>query len=118
MAKNRNQLKPWELSQADVDSISDTEWRYGTVRLLPPESEIPKEFWGSNIYSRIVEAMYVGDTPPMGEVTFNPGFRQDGKAMSRCIMAHLRSVHPEYEHKIAGIAYMISKIVHVTSILT
>lgn len=107
--------KPWSLTQADLESITKQEALLGTVRLLPPVGEIPKEFWGTNIYVRIVESMYSGDNPPAGAVHFHPGFT--GLNMQPCIMAHLKSFEPDYDHKIAGVAYMIYKIVHVTAIL-
>ena len=110
--------KSWSITQADIDSITAPEAAFGTTRLLPPEGEIPKEFWKTNIYTRITYALFVGDPSPPGEITFNPGFREDGPAMMKCLMAHLNSFEPSHEHKIAGIAYMISKIMHVTAILT
>lgn len=109
--------KPWDITQADVDSITPKEFIYGTDRLLPPVDQIPHEFFKGNVYTRLVEAMYVGDVPPMGEVTFNHGFKET-RNLGRLSTAHLRSVQPDYDHKIAGIAYMISKIVRITSILT
>ena len=119
MSKKPAPPKPWELTQAQIDTITDSEFRYGTMRMLPPVNDIPKEFFSStNIYVRIVDALYVGEEPPFGQVDFNPGFRKDGRAMMRVIMAHLRCVQPDYDHKIAGIALMISKVVHITAILT
>lgn len=118
MAKKPPPTKPWDITQADLDSITTPEYIHGTQRLLPPLDEIPKEFFNHhNIYVLIAEALYVGDEPPFGEVSFNPGFIEDGKHMVRAILAHIRCFKPEYEHKIAGIAYMISKIVRVTQIV-
>lgn len=108
----------WSISQADIDSITMNEMIYGTDRLLPPMSDIPHAFHMGNIYTRIAEAMYVGDKPAHGEVTFLPGFREDGSAMTACVLAHVKCILPEYDHKIAGVGYMISKIVHITVILT
>lgn len=110
--------KPWDITQADIDSITKPEAVWGTTRFLPPEEEIPAEFWKPNIYTRIADTMFVGDPPPQGEITFNPGFRADSTATYQFIMAHMKSFEPKHEHKIAGVGYMISKIMHITAILT
>ncbi len=110
--------KEWTITQADIDSITQLDFAFSTDRFLPPEDKIPQEFWSGNAYVRLTEAMMYGEPMPPGEVTFNEGFRPDGPALQRCIMAHLRSFNPKHEHKIAGVAYMISKITHITPILT
>lgn len=117
MKKKTEPKKPWDITQSQVESITHKEFIYGTTRLLPPEDEIPKEFWTSNIYTRVVEAMYVGEKPEHAQVDFLPGFINDGISLARVTMAHIRSVEPSYEHKIAGVAYLISKVVHITAIL-
>lgn len=110
--------KPWTITQEDIDSITDQEVVRKTMRLLPPEDEIPAEFWKGNIYTRIAEAMHFNDPIPAGEVSFNPGFRQDPIALQRLVLAHILCIDPTYEHKTAGVGYIISKILHVTAILT
>ena len=116
--KKPEEKKPWGITQADIDSITKPEAVWGTTRLLPPEVEIPKEFWKTNIYTRIADSMFVGESPPRGEIHWNPGFRDDGPAMMKCLMAHMKSFGPKHEHKIAGVAFMISKIMTVVPILT
>jgi hypothetical protein len=118
MAKKKPEMrKPWDLVQVDVTSITDKEFVTGTARLLPPVDEIPKAFWDGNIYTRIVEAMYTGDPIPPGQIDFNPGFVNDGASLSRMVMAHIRDMHGDYDHRMAGIGLMISKVIHVTAIL-
>lgn len=121
MAKHKGtkpvEKKPWDITQTDIESITDREFIHGTDRLLPPADEIPKAFWFGNIYTRIVEAMYDGDSPPPGQVDFNPGFVNDGRSLARVVMAHVRHMNSDYDHRIAGIGFMISKIVHVMAIL-
>ena len=109
--------KPWTLTQADLLSITMKEYAMGTSRLLPPVDEIPKAFWDGNVYTRIVEAMYVGEKPPAGQIDFQPGFVNDGSSMVRTMMAHVRDMNQDYDYRIAGIGYMISKIVHITIII-
>lgn len=65
----------------------------------------------------MIDALFCGSKMPPGEVTFREGF--DGspegmKKINRFTMAHLRSFEPSPEHKISGIAYMMSKIMTIT----
>ena len=93
------------LSQNDIDSKTSS---------LPLMKEIPaiffNELYGPNLYSRMVDAWYCGSPVPEAQVSFNPGFRADGKAVKAFIMYHLNDIQPEHEHKIAGCAYLLSKI--------
>jgi hypothetical protein len=81
-----------------------------TSKFLPNIKDIPKEFWTGNIYVKIVEAWYVGDKGPAALYTFNPGFEQDGKKVKNFLMAHLKDFDPMYEHRVAGVALMLSKV--------
>lgn len=108
--------KPWSLTQADLDATTALEWAFGTTRCLPPEDQIPKEFWEPwngkpNIYISIIDALFCGNDVPEGELVFNDGFT--GENLMKCVEAHLRSFAPRHEHKIAGLAYMISKVTTV-----
>jgi hypothetical protein len=109
--------KPWNITQADLDSITELEFWRGTQRLLPPIDEIPTEFWDGNIYTRIAEAVYVGEPPPPGQVDFNSGFINDGQSLHKAVLAHIRCMDANYQHRIAGVGLIISKVVHVTAIL-
>lgn len=116
MKKKPAEQASWTLTQEDVASITQEETLKGTHRLLPPVEEIPKAFWDGNVYTRIVEAMYVGEKPEHAQIDFNPGFVNDGN-LSRMTTAHLRDMSQDYDHRIAGIGLMISKVIHVTTIL-
>lgn len=118
MAKKKPEdKKPWALTQAQIASITNEEFVKGTSRLLPPVGEIPKAFWDGNVYTRIAEAMFIGQKPEHAQVDFQPGFVNDGTSLARVTMAHLRDMTADYDHRIAGIGYMISKIVHITTII-
>jgi hypothetical protein len=118
MAKKKpEEKKPWSLTQEEIASITNEEFIRGTSRLLPPVDEIPKAFWDGNVYTRIVEAMYVGAKPEHAQIDFLPGFVNDGTSLARVTMAHVRDMQADYDHRIAGVGYMISKIVHVTIII-
>lgn len=110
---------PYQLTQADLESVTDKELAGGTTRLLPAPDQIPPEFYGpfkgygaGNVYFRMAEAVYAGDPPPAGEVSFNPGFMA-GPVFRRSITAHIRAIDPDYQDKIAGVAYMLSIILTI-----
>lgn len=106
--------KPWSLTQADLDVTTDLEYAFATTRCLPPKEIIPKEFWdgfGANVYVRLADTLFTGDAPPAGDIEFNEGFT--GNNLMKFLIAHLRSFEPQHEHKIAGLAYMISCIMTI-----
>ena len=109
--------KSYSLTQADIESVTDKEVVQGMSRLLPKVEDIPLEHWGwfkgveRNIYFRVAEQLYTGDPPPPGEIVFNPGFT--GVGLKRCLDAHVRNIHAEYQHRMAGIAYMLSIILTI-----
>lgn len=116
MNTTETSLVPYSLSQEDINSVSVTELAFATMRLLPTPDQIPKDFYNGNIYTRIAESVFYGEESPHAEVTFHPGFDSDEagiKAMQKCIMAHLRSFGPKHQDKIAGVGYMISKIMTI-----
>lgn len=100
------------ITAEQVASISDAELAFGTTKLLPNEEDIPEEFFGDNIHTRLVNAIFYGKPLPAGDVQFNKGFEKDQTV--KCIRAHLNSFGPKHEHKMAGVAYMIA----MTSTLT
>lgn len=108
---------PYILIQEDIDKTTGLELAFGTTRCLPKEDTIPPEFYGpfkgygtGNVYFRMADALFCGSERPDGDVVFNPGFRADGPAMMKFLAAHLKSFEPRHEHKMAGLAYMISLI--------
>lgn len=114
--------KEYTLTQEDINKTSDNEFNFGTMRCLPLMDAIPQEFFENpistkNIYIRIADSIFCGEPAPSGDIVFNPGFESSGKAvkaMQKFINAHMRSFEPLYTHKIAGIGFMLSKIVTVT----
>ena len=113
-------MESLNLTQELIESITQLEYLRGTDRFLPKPEDIPLEHWGwfkgvtNNIYFRIAEAMYVGEPPPSGKVVINTGFT--GKGMKQFLMAHLVYMEPEYQHRVAGVAYMMTQIVTVTEV--
>lgn len=108
------------LTQADLESITDEEFFKGTGRFLPKEEDIPIEHWGwfkgveRSIYFRIAEQMYTGDPVPPGEVTINPGFT--GAGLQRFLVAHMRNIHVEYQHRMASMSYLMSRVITIKPI--
>ena len=103
--------KPYTLERSALDTITKPEQAFGCTRLLPDYDQVPEEFKQGNAYTRLVSCMFSGDPVPDGEVIFRPGFTDPdaAKALLNAVQAHLRSFSPKHEHKIAGVAYMISQ---------
>lgn len=102
----------YSITPEQVSAITDVDQAFGSTKLLPPFDQIPAEFRQSqNIYHRIASSMFYGTDMPDGEVTIHEGFGQDN--MVKCIRAHLCSFEPKHEHKMAGVAFMISRMATV-----
>lgn len=107
----------YQLTMADIKSVTDKEFNSGTTRCFPLIKDIPRQFYyPGNIYNKVADAIYIGEIP-QGTVVINPGFEDaqlDPNGMTKFIMAHIRSNKHEYEVKIASIAYMLSIIATIT----
>lgn len=103
---------PYTMTRADLGSITDPEMAFSTERLLPTWEDIPEEFKkdSGNLYVKLVSALFYGGELPNCGMEFLPDF-DDEKApadLNKCVRAHLQSFAPKHEHKIAGVAYMVS----------
>lgn len=96
----------YTLTPEQINSISDVEVAFSTMRLLPPMEAIPAEFNNGNAYTELASAIFYGKKLPDGEITMKPGF--EPKMLNRAVRAHLASFGPKHEHKIAGVGYMIA----------
>lgn len=105
----------YTLSRADLDTITDVELAFSTDKLLPPWEEVPMEFRRGNLYTAVVSAIFEGRTLPDAEIEFLPGFADEGavQALNRCVRAHLASYGPKHQHKIAGVAFMMSMVCRI-----
>jgi hypothetical protein len=73
---------------------------------LPLEEDIPKDFWkSSNRFNKMSEAIFFGDATNW-EFRIEKGIKL--KLLYPHITACLMSSEPKHEHKIAGIAYLLS----------
>lgn len=92
--------KPKDVSPIDLAFGGDM------AKLLPPKEDIPKEFWGCNEWVKVTEQwFYNGLKKPV----FIPKEGIDrGKALHH-VMAILGSWDPKHEHKIAGVAFLLSQ---------
>jgi hypothetical protein len=73
-------------------------------KYLPPESQIPKEFWRHyNEWNDLASTKFYrgGELPPEKNGI-------DRRAAFRHISACLGSYDPSHEHKIAGVSYLMS----------
>jgi hypothetical protein len=96
----------YQLTIDQVNSITDAECAFATLRLLPAWEDIPEEFKRRNIYTALVEALMFGGNLPDCEIELMDGLSPE--KLNRCTMAHLQSWGVKHEHKVAGVAYMIS----------
>ena len=107
----------YQITRADLDSITDVEMAFGTSRLLPPFELVPDEFKNGNAYTKLLSCIFYGDPLPEGEIDFRAGFEDDEapQKLNRVVCAHLRSFDPKHEHKMAGLGYLMSLVCTLTS---
>jgi hypothetical protein len=96
------------VTKQDVENTTDVELAFATTRLLPEMIDIPIEFINGNVYTKTVEAIFLGLKSPGYNMKINLDVSPSD--VSKCIAAHLKSFNPKHEHKIAGVGYMLSKI--------
>ncbi len=103
---------PYTITRADLASINDAEIAFSTDRFLPKWEDIPDSFKKPNFYSQIAEVLCLSIKMQEGVVTFHEGFTDAdaAKDLNRCVHAHVQSRGSRYEHKIAGVGYMISLV--------
>lgn len=99
-------MTEYTVTPEDFKSITDVDLAFGTTKLLPPEDAIPKEFFQDNPYSEIVNCLFFGKPMPPYQISFNPGV--DETLFVKAVRAHIASFEPDHNHKIAGVAYMMS----------
>lgn len=99
----------YTLNASDLASITDVEVAFGTTRLLPKLEDIPEEFSRGNPYTQVAEAIFYGHPLPYCEIEMKEGV--DLRLLKRAVRAHFWSFEPKHEHKIAGVGYMISRVV-------
>ncbi|WP_213664188.1 hypothetical protein [Stutzerimonas stutzeri] len=96
----------YTLTAEQVCSVTDVEQAFGTMRLLPDWDDIPKDFKEGNCYTATVEAIFCGTELPKGTIELIDNVSP--AALNKCVRAHLQSFGPKHEHKIAGVAYLMS----------
>lgn len=100
----------------DILGTTELEFVWSTTRCLPPEDQIPKEFWQGNQYTKLAEQIFFGtltDDDP-SRCTVRPEFSEVPlDRINQFVRAHLASWSPQHEHKIAGVGYLISQIMEV-----
>lgn len=102
----------YNLTRESLNTITDAEIAFGTVKLLPPYAEVPDDFKRGNHYTDVMNCLFFGKALPEIEMEFREGF-QDNEALiqlNRVVSAHLRSFAPKHEHKIAGLGYLLSLV--------
>lgn len=102
----------YEITAKQVNSITDVEVAFSTMRFLPPREVIPDSFWEGNTYTGLADAIFFGWALPALSIDIKDGIGPE--ALRRCVEAHLQSWGPQHEHKIAGVGYMISCMATLT----
>ena len=75
--------------------------------LLPPVEDIPQEFFKENKWTRLADRLFAGLAED-DQTTIEPREGVDVWHASRQVSACLRSFDPKHEHKVAGVAYLLS----------
>lgn len=76
-------------------------------RLLPAWSDIPEEFKQSNEWTRFVDAWFYEGWPSDLNLYEHPDV--DAMTAHRHLHTILRSFEPKHEHKVAGVAWLMSR---------
>lgn len=110
----------YNITPEQVNEFTEAKKIFGSTKYLPANDDIPeafKSFLGSGEarpYVQMVNSMFFGDKMPEYEMSINDGFSKE--QVIKCIRAHLTSWEPKHEHKIAGVAYMLSKMTTVIKV--
>ena len=99
----------YQLKCEDVKSITPLEVAFTTTRFLPEKEVIPREFTNKTnpYYLLALKLFHCGDLGE-GEIGFK--LNVEPAEVSDFVYAHLGSFEPSHEHKISGVAYMMSFI--------
>lgn len=102
---------PYTITPDQAASVTQAEQAFGTTRLLPSFDELPLVFQQGTgeaaVYHQLVDALFYGRPLPDGDIEMHAGVTAE--MLRNCTIAHLRSFEPKHEHKIAGVAYMVSQ---------
>jgi hypothetical protein len=102
----------YTITPEQAASVTQVEQAFGTTRLLPPFDALPLAFQEGTgeavVYHQLVDALFYGRPLPDGDIEMHPGVTAE--SLRNCTMAHLRSFEPSHQHKIAGVAYMVSRL--------
>lgn len=76
--------------------------------LLPEADKIPKEFWSSqNDWHQFADRLFFHGWPTDMEIYSRPDV--DGQIAIEHVGTVLRSYQPKHEHKMAGVAWLLSR---------
>lgn len=117
MRTQATKTQPYTITAEDAASVNPLELLWGTTRLLPPVDAIPACFISgkgqAEAYHDLVNALYDGLALPEGNIIeLHSGV--SAVALRKCVIAHLMSLEPKHEHKIAGVAYMVHQLARLS----
>ncbi len=97
------------ITPEQAESISDVELAFSTERFLPAWADIPDELKNpASLYVRVAEAIVLGAQLPDCTVRIHEGFTPE--LVNRVTRAHAQSFAPKHQHKVAGVACLISQM--------
>ena len=103
---------PYSITPEQAASVTQVEQAFGTTRLLSSFDELPLAFQQGTgeaaVYHQLIDALFYGRPLPDGDIEMHPWVTPE--MLRNCTLAHLRSFQPKHEHKIAGVAYMVSQL--------
>lgn len=108
-------VEPYSITPEQSSSVSALEMAFGTTRLLPKPDQIPNEFFlncprtAAQDYLDLVNALFYNRPLPEMNLEFIGGHEQ--AAVVKCVRAHLVSREPKHDHKMAGVAFMLSQMI-------
>lgn len=91
----------------EIIEVTDPEIAFGTTRGYPEEGGIPREFWdGNNKWYNLASNLFFEGSKNVS-LKFKKGV--DQKKFFRWLKAHLMSMSPKHELKMAGVGHFMSQ---------
>ena len=96
-----------------VPDLNDPEVVFGSIKHLPPWSDLPEEFrnrWmGGNPYCDFISQWFYSGLGKDDLARLSPRDGVDRNKALRAIKAIIGSFEPKHEHKTAGAGYLLSQ---------
>ena len=98
----------YELTVEQVKSLKKIEEVWGARKFFPDLHLIPEDFLKGNRYTELVEAILYSRPMPGGQIVLVDGLEPE--ELNRFTHAYLACAEHRVEDKIAGVGFMLSKL--------